>query len=84
VYVSRRYEVIEILIRVDIDGPPHENPDGTEVLCPHIHLYREGYGDKWAQPLPPAFADPTDLAVMLRDYLRFCNVEKIPSIQKLI
>jgi hypothetical protein len=39
-----------ILIRLDIDGPSHRNPDGEEIPCPHLHIYREGYGDKWAIP----------------------------------
>jgi hypothetical protein len=41
-----------ILMRLDIDGPPHRNPDGTAIPCPHLHVYREGYGDKWAIPAP--------------------------------
>ena len=43
-----RHSQIEILLRVDIDGPPHDNPDGETVLCPHIHIYREGCADRWA------------------------------------
>ena len=43
-----------ILMRLDLDGPPHRNPDGAEIACPHLHVYREGYGDKWAVPAPPA------------------------------
>src|SRR5436305_1082652 len=57
---QERYAVVEVLVRVDIDGPPHENPDGTVLPCPHIHEYREGYGDKWAQPLSSAFKNPSD------------------------
>ena len=48
-YQSRYHKVI-ILSRLDIIGAPHTNPDGTMVECPHIHKYREGYGDKWAPP----------------------------------
>lgn len=81
---QERYAVVEILVRVDIDGPPHENPDGTLIPCPHIHEYREGYGDKWARPLPPNFSNPSDLVVTFRDFLKFCNVGKIPGIQKVI
>jgi hypothetical protein len=35
-----------ILMRLDFDGPPHRNPDGEEVPCPHLHIYRDGFGDK--------------------------------------
>lgn len=70
-----------ILVRLDIEGPPHQNPDGEVIPCPHIHLYREGYGDKWARPLPPVFAHPDDLFVTLFDFFTFCNVTKQPLIQ---
>ena len=28
-----------ILARLDLAGPPHRNPDGEEIGCPHLHLY---------------------------------------------
>jgi hypothetical protein len=40
------------LARLDLDGPPHRNPDGQEVPMRHLHLYREGYGLKWAFEIP--------------------------------
>ena len=46
-----------VLARIDIGGAPHRNPDDEEIACPHVHLFREGYGDRWAFPVPPeAFA----------------------------
>lgn len=45
-YQARGRQVI-VLARLDF-AAPHRNPDGTEVGVPHLHLYREGYGDKWA------------------------------------
>jgi hypothetical protein len=39
------------LVRVD-NAPFHPNPDGTEIRSqPHMHVYREGYGLEWAQPV---------------------------------
>jgi MoaA/NifB/PqqE/SkfB family radical SAM enzyme len=81
---QERYATVEILMRLDVDGPPHENPDGTVVPCPHLHEYREGFGVKWARPLPASFSNASDLVVTFRDFLKFCNVGKIPPIQKLI
>jgi hypothetical protein len=79
---QERYHVIEILLRLDIDGPTHENPDGTEVACPHLHIYKEGYADKWAYLLPEGrFTDTTNLAGTLTDFLRYCNVQDIPEVQ---
>ncbi len=40
-YRNRARQVI-ILMRLDLDGRPHRNPDGVEIPCPHLHIYREG------------------------------------------
>jgi hypothetical protein len=32
-----------LLTQVDIGGPMHRNPDGTEIQYPHIHIYKEGW-----------------------------------------
>lgn len=78
---QERYAQRDILLRLDIDGPTHTNPDGEEVPCPHLHTYREGYGDKWATPLPPEFKNADNLSKTLRDFLKYANVTKIPHIQ---
>jgi hypothetical protein len=58
-YQTRAHQVI-VLVRLCIDGAPHTNPDGTRLPGSHLHVYREGYDDKWAQPLDPVrFPDPT-------------------------
>ncbi len=69
-----------VLMRLDIDGPPHRNPDGEEIPCPHIHIYREGYGDKWASPLPPLIYPATDnLYEMLEAFMGHCNITEPPA-----
>jgi hypothetical protein len=79
---QERYNVIEILLRLDIDGPTHENPDGVEVPCPHLHIYREGYADKWAHPIPTEFTNPTDLVLTLKEFLQYCRIQNIPPINR--
>jgi hypothetical protein len=72
-----------ILMRLDLDGPPHRNPDGTEILCPHLHVYREGFGDKWASPAPPAiYTNTVDLFSTFEVFMRQCNITDPPKIQK--
>ena len=71
-----------ILVRLDIGGAPHRNPDGEEVPCPHIHLYREGFGDKWAYVLPDAFSQSLDIWRTLSEFMRFCHIVKEPNIHK--
>lgn len=71
------------LLRLDLDGPPHTNPDGVELPCPHLHVYREGYGDKWAQPVPPPHcADPSDLWTCLWDFMGLSNITVPPYIER--
>lgn len=78
VSLQNRGRIDVVLVRVDIDGAPHRNPDGQEIDCPHIHVYREGWGDKWAAPLPPSFTVTTDLWTTLHDFLAYCNVSDPP------
>ncbi|MCO6453564.1 MAG: hypothetical protein J5I90_22470 [Caldilineales bacterium] len=81
-YQNRARKVI-VLARLDFNGPPHRNPDGIDIPCPHLHIYREGYGDKWAIVLPEGkFTDETDPWAMLQDFMNYCNIEEKPDIQK--
>ena len=72
---------VVILARVDIGGPPHRNPDEKEIPCPHLHLYREGYDDKWAIPLPDNFKNYRDAWQTLMDFMDYCHVVTRPPIQ---
>ena len=81
-YQSRGRQVA-ILARLDFGGPPHRNPDGEEVGSPHLHLYREGFGDKWAFPVPPdRFPNLGDPWLTLEDFMRFCNITEAPIIRR--
>ena len=80
---QNRARQVVILVRLDVGGPMHRNPDGTEIPCPHIHLYREGYGDKWAFPVPTEhFATLDDQWQTYLDFLAFCNVTEPPNIDR--
>lgn len=82
-YQNRSRQVI-ILVRLDFGGQPHRNPDGEEVASPHLHVFKEGYGDKWAVPAPSdkfPYLD-SDRWQTLIDFMGFCNITKQPLIQK--
>jgi hypothetical protein len=80
-YQTRGRKVI-VLVRLDIDGAPHTNPDGTKLNGTHIHLYRQGFEDKWASPLDPGqFANPADIERTLGDFCRYCNIQDVPQFQ---
>lgn len=38
IYQNRARQAI-VVLRLDLDGPPHRNPDGEEVPCPHPPNY---------------------------------------------
>ncbi len=81
-YQSRARHVV-ILARVDFGGAPHRNPDDQEVECPHLHLYREGYGDKWAYRLPQeVFSDSDDRWQLLQEFMRYVNITLPPNLNK--
>ena len=64
-----------ILMRLDLDGPPHRNPDGQEILCPHLHVYKEGFGDKWAIAAPlDRYGKAQDLFSTCEAFIRNCNI----------
>lgn len=81
-YQERGRQII-VLVRLDFGGSPHRNPDGTEVATPHLHVFREGFGDKWAAPIPvqhfPNISDPWKT---LEDFMRYCNVVDQPNIRR--
>ncbi len=80
---QNRSRQVAVLIRLDFGGQPHRNPDDQEIPSPHLHVYREGYGDKWAVPVPvERFPNTTDLWQLLQDFMRFCNVAEPPFIEK--
>ena len=81
-YQNRGRQIV-VLARLDFGGAPHRNPDGKEIGSPHLHLYREGYGDKWAFPIPEdRFANLKDLWITLDDFMRFCNIVAPPIIRR--
>lgn len=53
-----------VLVRLDVGVlGVHPNPDGTRVAGSHLHLYREGYDDKFAYPIVGyPFSDPDDIS----------------------
>jgi hypothetical protein len=89
-YQTRARKVI-ILARLDLDGPAHRNPPDSpyrpneRLLCPHIHLYREGFEDRIAYAVSevPEFvvSNSANGLSWLVDFLKFCHIEEAPPIQ---
>ena len=59
--------------------------DDTEICAPHLHLYREGYEDKWAYPLSSDnFSNPEDVFLTLEQFMNYCNIIKKPIINPIL
>ena len=80
-YQTRARQIV-VLARLDLGGAPHRNPDGTEIGVPHLHLYREGFDDKWAFDLPLSrFQNLADKVQSLEDFMQFCNIIDPPRFE---
>lgn len=78
----------EPIFRVEFNGPPHQNPDGTIISRSHVHIYRAGYGMSWAYPLdtfdPALFKHPNNYNILFEDFCSYCNITNLESIQGVI
>ena len=81
-YQNRARGVV-VLARLDFGGAPHRNPDDQEIDCPHLHVYREGFGDRWAVSLPAGrFTGGSDSWLLLLEFMQFVNVTVPPDVRK--
>lgn len=79
-------------MRLDIDGRPHTNPEGTAVGRSHLHVYREGFEERWAIPLAEAkapdggliFPDTAERARLFKAFCAFCHIQDAPAYQEWI
>jgi hypothetical protein len=82
---QNRVRTAVVLVRLDVHGAPHTNPDGVPLPGTHIHLFKEGYEDKWAYSLDPAvFTLLSDPGKTLHDFCFFCRIESPPPVQGVI
>jgi hypothetical protein len=79
---QNRVRTAIVLVRLDVDGAPHTNPDGERLGGTHLHLFKEGYDDKWAYPLDsqvfPLLSDP---GKTFHDFCTYCRIESPPAVQ---
>ena len=77
---NKRYRQTIIFLRYDSMGR-HTNPDGTTFDGPHVHLYREGFNDRFAFPVTEIGVD-SSLAMeeVFQKILSYSNVIQVPQI----
>ena len=75
---QNRVEQTIVLLRLDVGSGGHCNPDHTEVGPDHLHIYREGYADKFAIALPDELANIQDRWELLHRFMEYCNIVEPP------
>lgn len=71
---QNRYDETIPLVRFESIGI-HENPDGEIIKGAHLHIFREGYADKFAIPAPENFMELDDILHTLKRFCEYCNIE---------
>lgn len=61
------------IVRLEINGPEHINPDGELIGRNHLHVYREGYELRWAHEIE---VPQTPLAI----FSYFCDLCSIEAV----
>lgn len=83
-----RYSSNQNLIRVEINAPPHTNPDGTITSRNHIHIYKEGFNLAWAYDLEgfdeTLFNNLKNFNKVFADFCSYCNIELTNNFQMVI
>jgi hypothetical protein len=79
--VNKRYQQTIILLRYD-NGGRHTNPDDKTFDGPHVHLYREGFHDKFAYPVDKIGIEDSDtMEEVFKKLMQFCNVKRVPNVE---
>jgi len=77
--VQERYGGAIPLVRIEVNAPPHTNPDGSIIGRDHIHIYKHGYGLSWAYDLAnfdnSLFKDLSKFMNVFIDFCKYCNIE---------
>lgn len=70
----------QLLIRFDISGSPHENPNGTMINTPHIHIFDEIH-DHGRIAIPLEELEDleliSDLRYSLLEFMRYNNISDV-------
>lgn len=82
---QNRVRTAIVLVRLDVDGAPHTNPDGQRLSGTHLHLFKEGYDDRWAYSVDSSrFTLLSDAGATFQEFCAFCKIESPPPVQGVI
>lgn len=70
----------DCLLRLDINGGPHTNPDGTITPTNHIHVYENSYNPKCSYAYPISiddFPNIKNLYYTTESFLTYTNINYV-------
>ena len=83
--LQNRHSTRQPLLRIEIDCPPHTNPDDSETSRNHIHIYKEGYDLRWAYDLETYhkvfFKNINTFDAVFIDFCKLCNIQLEETIE---
>jgi hypothetical protein len=66
-----------VLARLCVNDREHKNPDGTKIGETHLHIYKEGYNDRFAyDPKKYGFSNFDNVPALLIQFVEFCKINK--------
>lgn len=66
-----------VLLRLDVNGPIHRNPDDEIISSNHLHIYKEGFDDKFAYELDDDILSLKDKPYdLLIKFLELCSIHQ--------
>lgn len=70
-----------LLLRLDVNGPDHVNPDKSVVPCPHLHIYKEkyDYNNNLPYAIPFNIENPNLISYCV-EFLKKFNIINYPVI----
>ena len=75
------------MVRLEVNSPPHINPDGTQLSRNHIHIYDEIYGDSVAyellEILPQLNTNFSSINIFT-NFCKYCNITINRDIQEVL
>ena len=66
-----------VLARLDVNDREHKNPDGTKVGETHLHIYKEGFNDRFAyDPKEHGFSNFDNVSALILQFADFCKINR--------
>lgn len=79
---QNRGRQVVVLLRLDIDGALHRNPNGEEVPCPICMCTARDLPINGHSPYPELSPENRTLYDVLSLFMNHCNVTQPPNVQK--